>query len=269
MKFIVKLVSIQHPVIISKGALLRTHYPPSPPSHPPSTLCSQFLRVSYALALSHSNLFFPPSPPQWVSVKFLRIHIRVKTYDICLSLYGLTTIVLRNPGSTWLSLRWYVFNKPKLAKSRSDDYTWSLMLSVDSLLWFYLWKFLGREPSILIGSVKVNDLSAEQAGRCLPSDSVLFSLCLASSRAKCSECAPEMENNQKFPFFMWLMKDQVPNLMSHLVSWLWSILLWWCFLFGLVAIYDYSFWQLGVVCVWMYLASKELWLASWLNKKNG
>ena len=38
MKFIVKLVSIQHPVLIPKGALLNTHHPPSPPSHPPSTL---------------------------------------------------------------------------------------------------------------------------------------------------------------------------------------------------------------------------------------
>ena len=37
-KFIVKLVSIQHPVLIPKGALLNTHHPPSPPSHPPSTL---------------------------------------------------------------------------------------------------------------------------------------------------------------------------------------------------------------------------------------
>ena len=38
MKFIVKLVSIQHPALIPKGALLNTHHPPSPPSHPPSTL---------------------------------------------------------------------------------------------------------------------------------------------------------------------------------------------------------------------------------------
>ena len=37
MKFIDKLVSIQHPVLIPKGALLNTHHPPSPPSHPPST----------------------------------------------------------------------------------------------------------------------------------------------------------------------------------------------------------------------------------------
>ena len=38
MKFIVKLVSIQHPALIPKGALLNTHHPPSPPSHHPSTL---------------------------------------------------------------------------------------------------------------------------------------------------------------------------------------------------------------------------------------
>ena len=38
MKFIVKLVSIQHPVLIPTGALLNTHHPPSSPSHPPSAL---------------------------------------------------------------------------------------------------------------------------------------------------------------------------------------------------------------------------------------
>ena len=65
MKFTVKLVSIQHPVLIPKGALLNTHHPPCPRSHtalPPTpdqpSVCSQFLTVSYALALSHSNLFF-------------------------------------------------------------------------------------------------------------------------------------------------------------------------------------------------------------------
>ena len=34
MKFIVKLVSIQHPVLIPTGALLNTHHPPS---HSPSS----------------------------------------------------------------------------------------------------------------------------------------------------------------------------------------------------------------------------------------
>ena len=38
MKFIVKLVSIQHPVLMPTGALLNTHHPPTPPSHPPSAL---------------------------------------------------------------------------------------------------------------------------------------------------------------------------------------------------------------------------------------
>ena len=38
MKFIVNLVSIQHPVLIPTGAFLNTHYLPSSPSHPPSTL---------------------------------------------------------------------------------------------------------------------------------------------------------------------------------------------------------------------------------------
>ena len=55
MKFIVKLVSIQHPMLIPKGALLNTHHPPTPCQ---PSVCSQFLRVSYALALSLSSLFF-------------------------------------------------------------------------------------------------------------------------------------------------------------------------------------------------------------------
>ena len=64
MKFIDKLVSIQHPLLIPTGALLNTHHPPPvpPTPHQPS-VCSQFLGVSYALALSLSNFFFlPPSP---------------------------------------------------------------------------------------------------------------------------------------------------------------------------------------------------------------
>ena len=54
----------------------------------PHSVSSQFLRVSYGLPPSLSN-FFSPSLPPWSSVKFLRIHIRVKTYGICLSLYDL------------------------------------------------------------------------------------------------------------------------------------------------------------------------------------
>ena len=38
MKFIVKLVSIQHPVLIQTGPLLNTYHPLSPPSHPPIDL---------------------------------------------------------------------------------------------------------------------------------------------------------------------------------------------------------------------------------------
>ena len=65
--------------------------------HQPS-VCSQFLKVSYVLALSHSNLFFFfPSLPPWVPVKFLRIHIRVKPYGICLSLYGLFHLASHSP----------------------------------------------------------------------------------------------------------------------------------------------------------------------------
>ena len=87
MKFIVKLVSIQHPVLIPTGALCNPHHLPPRTPHQLS-VCSQFLRVSYGLVPS-LIFFFSPSPPPWSSVKFLRIHIRVKTYGICLSLYGL------------------------------------------------------------------------------------------------------------------------------------------------------------------------------------
>ena len=38
MKFIVKLVFIQHPVLIPIGYLFHAHHPLSPPSPPPSTL---------------------------------------------------------------------------------------------------------------------------------------------------------------------------------------------------------------------------------------
>ena len=64
-----------------------THPPLPPTPHQPS-VCSQFLRISSGLPPSLS-VNFPPSPPPWSSVKFLRIHIRVKTYGICLSLYDL------------------------------------------------------------------------------------------------------------------------------------------------------------------------------------
>ena len=119
MKFIVKLVSIQHPVLIPTGALLNTHHPPSPPSHHSSTLCSQFLRVSYVLAPSLSNLslffFFFPSLPSWSSVKFLRIHIRVKTYGIYLSLYGVFHLASHSPVPSMLLQRatFHSFSLPR------------------------------------------------------------------------------------------------------------------------------------------------------------
>ena len=119
MKFIVKLVSIQHPVLIPKGALLNTHYPPSPPSHPHQpSVYSHFLRVSYALALSHPNLFFFffSSPPPWVPVKFLRIHIRVNTYGICLSLYSLFHLASHSPVPATL-LQKAIFHSFSLPRS--------------------------------------------------------------------------------------------------------------------------------------------------------
>ena len=86
MKFIVKLVSIQYPVLIPTGAFLNALHPLFPSSHPHQpSVYSQFLRVSYGLPLSLTSFF--PSPPPWSSVMFLRIHIRVKTYGICISLF--------------------------------------------------------------------------------------------------------------------------------------------------------------------------------------
>ena len=63
-------------------------------SHP-GALSSQFLRVSYGLPPSLT--FFFPSPPPWVPVKFLRIHIRVKPYGICLSLPDLFHLASHSP----------------------------------------------------------------------------------------------------------------------------------------------------------------------------
>ena len=87
-KFIIKLVSIQHPVLIPTGVLLNAHHPLSLPSHPPSTL-SLFSVFKSLLCFGSLPLYFFPSPPPWSSVKFVRIHIKVKTYGICLSLYDL------------------------------------------------------------------------------------------------------------------------------------------------------------------------------------
>ena len=77
---------------------------PSPHPHQPS-VCSQYLRVSYGLPPSLSVTFFPPSPPPWSSVKFLRIHIRVKTCGICLSLYGLFHLASHSPVPSTLLQR--------------------------------------------------------------------------------------------------------------------------------------------------------------------
>ena len=59
MKFIVNLVSIQHPALIPTGALLNAHHPLSlpPTPHQPSVF-SQFLRVSYGLAPPSLIFFF-------------------------------------------------------------------------------------------------------------------------------------------------------------------------------------------------------------------
>ena len=51
-----------------------THFPLSPNPHQPSVF-SQYLRVFYGLPPSLSVTFFPPSPPHWSSVKFLRISV--------------------------------------------------------------------------------------------------------------------------------------------------------------------------------------------------
>ena len=95
-------------------------YPsPTLPSLPPTphqtSVCSQFLRVSYALALFQSNLFFFFLPPPWVSVKFLRIYISVKPYGICLSLYGLFHLESHSPVQSLLLHRaiFHSFSLPR------------------------------------------------------------------------------------------------------------------------------------------------------------
>ena len=58
MKFIVKLVSIQHPALIPTGALLNAHQPLSPPCHP-STLSLFSVFKSLLWFASLSLTFFP------------------------------------------------------------------------------------------------------------------------------------------------------------------------------------------------------------------
>ena len=72
--YIVKLVSIQHPVLIPTGALLNAYHPPSPPSQPPGLLqpsvCSQYLRISYGLPPSLSVTFSPLPLPAVLLLSF-------------------------------------------------------------------------------------------------------------------------------------------------------------------------------------------------------
>ena len=81
------------------------HHPPSPPSHPHQPLvCSQYLRVSYGLPPSISVTFFSLPLPHGLML-FLRIHIRVKPYGICLSLYGLFHLASHSPVPSMLLQR--------------------------------------------------------------------------------------------------------------------------------------------------------------------
>ena len=70
MKFIVKLVSIQHPVLIPTGALLNAHHPLSPPSHPSSSLSlfSVFKILLWFASFPLCNFFFPLLLPDRKSV---------------------------------------------------------------------------------------------------------------------------------------------------------------------------------------------------------
>ena len=65
--------------------------PTSSPSHPHQpSVYSQFFKS----LLWFGSLPLSPSPPPWSSLKFLRIHIRVKTYGPSLSLYDLFHLAL-------------------------------------------------------------------------------------------------------------------------------------------------------------------------------
>ena len=74
-------------------------YPsPTPPNTSTLSLFSVFKSLLCFGSLPLEPLFFFfPSPPSWVPVKFLRIHIRVKTYGICLSLYGSFHLASHSP----------------------------------------------------------------------------------------------------------------------------------------------------------------------------
>ena len=60
-------------------------FPPAP--HQPSA-CSQYLSILWFASFPLCK-FFPPSPPPWTSVKFLRIHMWVKTcIFLCLTYFS-------------------------------------------------------------------------------------------------------------------------------------------------------------------------------------
>ena len=91
MKFIVKLVSIPHPVLIATGALLNAPHPLSPPPHFPSTLSSFSVFKSLLWNKPHccSKGQAPHSPPSLavfsVQVGFHR-HLRLRDFQAALGL---------------------------------------------------------------------------------------------------------------------------------------------------------------------------------------
>ena len=98
-----------------------------PPQYPSPTLSSlpppinpQFVfsfEQSLMLWLSPTlTSFFFSSPAPWAPVKFLRIHIRVKPYGICLSLYGLCHLASHCPVPSTL-LQKAIFHFSSLPRS--------------------------------------------------------------------------------------------------------------------------------------------------------
>ena len=73
-----------------------------PPTHHPSSnpVCSPYLRVSYVLSPCFYVVFAPL--PLCSSVLYLKFHISVKSYDICLSLISLSIILLTNIPSVYI-----------------------------------------------------------------------------------------------------------------------------------------------------------------------
>ena len=94
-------------MLIPSSALLNAHHPviPSPhlPPLPQPSVCFLYLRVSSGLSPSlYSSYFSFLSPVFFPSVLFLKFHIRVKSYDICLSLTGLFHWALHSKGPSML-----------------------------------------------------------------------------------------------------------------------------------------------------------------------